>query len=125
MSTDWSWVKAVSSCSVAQKFSELKLDLEGDVEDRNGLVRPGEPTFTIASNGSKVSVSKAYGQTLSTVTFSMVEKGVSVRNDDGLIFEATLTINDQRECRFKIGEQELESWQMRKRALWELFFETS
>ena len=123
--TEWSWVKAVSSCSVAQKFSELKLDLERDVEDRNDLVRPGEPTFTIASNGSKVGVSKAYGKTLSTVIFSMIDKGISVRDDDGLIFEDMLTINDQRECRFKIGEQELEPWQMRKRALWKLFFESA
>src|ERR1035441_7479727 len=107
-SPQWSWVKAIASCSVAQKFSELKLDLERDVEDRNSLVQPGEPTFTIASNGSKVGISKAYGKALSTVTFSMTDKGISVRDDDGLIFEAALTINDQRECRFKVGEQRSE-----------------
>jgi len=48
-----------------------------------------------------------------------------VNDKDGKkILEATLTLNDSGECRVKIGGQEYELWQMRKKALENLFFKT-
>jgi hypothetical protein len=55
----------------------------------------------------------------------MHKNGISVRKDEGVMFEVMLTLNNEGMCRYKINGQECESWQMRKRALWKLFFETA
>jgi len=64
--------------------------------------------------------------THAAIKFSNTGKALCVHaEDDTLILEATLTLNDQRQCRFKLNGQEYESWQIRKRALQKLFFETA
>ena len=69
----------------------------------------------------------AWGGDRSTerVEFCRCEKTIQVNDKDGKkILEATLTLNDSGECRVKIGGQEYELWQMRKKALENLFFKT-
>ena len=119
----WSWVKAVALCSVGKMFDELKLDLKRDVGERNDL-RAGEPyMFTATPKNGDVIVSLDGNHIHHSVTFSMHKMGITVRNDDGAMFEAALALNDEGECRYKVNGQECEPWQMRKRALSNLFFE--
>jgi 16S rRNA U1498 N3-methylase RsmE len=64
-------------------------------------------------------------QTGHTVSVKFARSGneISVLNDDGSIrFKATVTINNDRECRLLVNGQELEEWQFRKMALEPLFF---
>jgi hypothetical protein len=122
----WSWVKAVGLCSVGKVFDELKLDLKRDVEERNGLLTAAEPyKFTSTPRNGDVIVSLDGNNRHHSVTFSMHTQGITVRSDDGTTFEASLTLNDEGECRYRVNGQECEPWQMRKRALWKLFFETA
>jgi hypothetical protein len=82
----WSWVKAVALCSVGKMFDELKLDLKRDVGERNDL-RAGEPyMFTATPKNGDVIVSLDGNNIHHSVTFSMHKYGITVRNDDGLIF---------------------------------------
>ena len=47
-----------------------------------------------------------------SVTFSLAEHAISVRDGDGSpVFDVTLTFNDAGECRLKVKEQERELWQ--------------
>lgn len=123
----WSWVNTAALCSVGKMFDELKLDLKRDVEERNALLTAAEPyKFTATPKNGVVIVSLDGNNVHHSVAFSMSKDGIAVSNDtDGVMFVAALALNDEGACRYKVNGQECGSWQMRKRALWKLFFETA
>jgi hypothetical protein len=121
---DIDWVAALSACSVGAVFEELKQQVRRDVESRNKLRSeyahyvfrfiPEGDTFVVLIEGMKIH---------RTVTFFCRENAIIVQRSKGTPeIEATLTLNDEGECRVKIDGQERELWQMRKMALEELFF---
>jgi hypothetical protein len=56
------------------------------------------------------------------VTFRLIKTEIVVSDDSGKpVFSASLTLNDDGECRFKVADKELDSWQFRKKALEEQF----
>jgi hypothetical protein len=119
-------VKARSSCCAGKIFDQLRRDIARDIEERNAL-RPENAhyAFSLTPDHGKLVVSINTNQLHDLVIFTLTSTGTSVHeHTDKLMFDALLTVNDQRECRFEINGQEYEFWQMRKKALEKLFFET-
>lgn len=121
---DFDWVQARTECSPSAIFERLKISLKTDAKIRTqALIQKGSDYgFSVISEGRSVSVFVQGNNLSRSVVFDLTEDGVSVHTGDKHIAEATLTLNDEGECRLKVGDKELELWQFRKFALEEFFF---
>lgn len=57
------------------------------------------------------------------VDFWLRDDSIRVESSGRNPIDATLTLNDNGQCRFKVGSEELDAWQLMRRALEWLFFE--
>jgi hypothetical protein len=118
------WVTARSSCSLPKVFKELRLQVEEDVKTRNALRPDNSPyEFSVAENGPGFMVILEAKDIHRSVTFSLAEHAISVRDNKGnQMFEVTLTFNDEGECRLNVSKDQRNLWQVRRMALEELLF---
>lgn len=121
---EFSWVRERHSCSAFAMFTKLRLEIEQDVKERNDL-RPEERWygFRVVSSGSTFSVLREGNRISKSATFSIKEGQIVVTDDkDKVVLKASLTLNDEGECKFKIDGKERESWHLRQMVLEEMFF---
>jgi hypothetical protein len=121
---EFNWVRERHSCSAYAIFMKLKLEIEQDVAERNAL-RPEERWygFRVVSHGAAFSVMREGNKISKSATFSIKDDQIVVVDDkDKVVLKASLTLNDDGECRFKIEGKERESWHLRKLVLEEMFF---
>jgi hypothetical protein len=118
------WVTARSSCSLPKIFKELRLQVEEDVKTRNALRPDNSPyEFSVAENGSEFTVILEAKDVRRSVTFSLADHAISVRDDKGdQMFDVTLAFSDDGECRLNAGKEARNMWQVRRMALEELLF---
>jgi hypothetical protein len=122
------WVTARSSCSLPKVFQELRLQAEGDVKTRNGLRPNNSPyEFSVKDNVNEFTVlleAKVEGKDVHrSIIFSLTEHAILVQDERGTqMFEVTLTLNEQGECKLTAGGKERDFWQVRRMALEELLF---
>ena len=118
------WVTERSSCSLPKVFKTLRLQVEEDVKSRNALRPDNSPyEFSLAENAGDFTVRLESKDLHQSVTFSLSEHAMSVRDDKGNpLFTVTLTFTDEGKCRLNVNNQPRELWQVRRMALEELFF---
>lgn len=121
------WVKARGACSLAHMFEQLKTDVHEDVKRRNDMRVNGRDHFyewRVAESPNNIRVVREGGDTFDrrSVGFYLEQGKIVVRDQQQEMFSVTVTLNDQGECKFKIGAEEKESWQIRKKALEEMFY---
>lgn len=123
---EFNWVKVRAECSAEAVFQRLRLSLEVDARSRTDmLLKENAPYgFTTISQGASVSVFIQGGITEPrSIVFTQTADGISVRDgNDKAMMEATLTLNNDGDCRLKVDGKELELWQFRKLALEDFFF---
>lgn len=118
------WVTARSLCSLATVFETLKLQVQQDVETRNKL-RPENAhyKFNFVTKGDRFTVFLEANLPHWSVQFKLSDKSIQIHDEgDNLLMEATVTLNDDGECRLRINGTERELWQVRKTVLERLFF---
>lgn len=122
--SNFDWVKELSSCSLPAVFERLKLEVETDMNARMALRREGDAYgFEMSRTADAFTVFLNSNQRREAVKFTLKAKSIVVSDSSGdEMFEATLTLNDEGECRVKINGQERELWYMRRMALENLFF---
>jgi hypothetical protein len=120
---DFDWVTALLACSPNKVFETLKTEIRRDVEIRNGLLSQyTRYAFTTTGNGENLTVLIESETDHRSVTFSLTKRGISVRDEKGKpILDAAFTLNDKGECRPEIEGKQCEFWQLRMRALKQLF----
>lgn len=117
------WVVERAKCSLEGVFKKLELQVRDDVKEINQL-RP-DHQYIFTPNNVRFSVTSHTGI---SVDFSLTSKAIVISNNDNVLFEATLTLNDDGDCRINLKgkngqqENELQFWQVRRRALEPLFF---
>jgi hypothetical protein len=118
------WVTKRSLCSLPNVFKELRLQVEEDVKIRNALGPNNSPyEFSMEANGDTFTVFLKAKDAHRSVIFSLAEHALLVRDDkDKIMFEVTLSFNDQGDCRLHVNEEERDLWQVRRMALEELLF---
>lgn len=118
------WVTKRSTCSLPKIFKALMLQVEDDVKTRNSLRPNNSPyEFSVEEKGSDFNVILKSGDMQETVAFTLADHAIIVRDDkDNLKLEVTLTFNDRGECKLHLGEEEMELWQVRRKALERLMF---
>jgi len=118
------WVAARSSCSLPKVFKELRLQVEEDVKTRNALRPDNSPyEFSVAESGPGFMVILEAKDVRRSVTFSLAEHAILVRDSKGnQMFDVTLTFDDGGECRLNVNKDRRDLWQVRRMALEELLF---
>lgn len=133
---EFDWVTARFSCSLGSMFKQLELDSKSDVETIKHLVRGrakdtgGSVTqeFEVnSSNGALFSVTvRDTGGSLPSrsVDFALMSNGISVSGNfrSAPKFMASIKLTDQGFCLLAVDGKEMESWQLRRKALGSLFF---
>ena len=115
------WVSVRAKCSMASVFDALKDEVQKDVISQNSL--PDHSKFEVKFNNGSFTVISGDGAVIKAMVFTLTGETIQVKNAARkVLFEAGLTLNDAGECKLKVGDQELELWQFRRRALEELFF---
>jgi hypothetical protein len=118
------WVTERSSCSLPKVFNTLRQQVEQDVKTRNSL-RPNTPTyeFLVTHDTGEFAVLLKAKELQKSVTFSLAENAIQVRDDQGVqVFEVTLTFDDTGNCRLNVNAQERHFWQVRRMALEDLMY---
>jgi hypothetical protein len=123
------WVTERSSCTLPKVFAALRQQVEADVKTRNDLRPNNAPyEFSLTVDTTEFTVHFKAKEVQRSVTFSLGEREIAVRNNDnhndkdGATFKVTLIFNDQGECRLLADEKEREYWQIRRMALEDLMF---
>jgi len=115
------WVAVRAKCSISHVFDSLKDEVQKDVQAQNSL--QNHPKFEVKIVGNSFTVISGDGGGIRAVVFALAGKTIQIKNGDRqILFEAAITLNDTGECKLKVDNKELESWQVRRRALEELFF---
>ena len=131
ISQDLNWVKELSKCSVREIFSSLHQGAEVDAKEANVSRKerfPGYPIipFAVTSNeqGNHFVVHEQ-GNTAKLVRFSLDTDRIVIFAN-GVEYVVRPTLNNRGECKLRINgeEEELEGWQVRRRVLERLFFES-
>jgi len=125
---EFNWVTARNACSVVAMFIQLKDEVLADLNCAKELFKGSGRSFDFKAGRDKFTVFEGIGP-LRTVAFSLNDTRTAILvehdNGDGSQDEAihvTLTLNKERQCRFMVKGEELESWQLRKKVLERLFF---
>ncbi len=118
------WVTQRSQCSLPKIFKTLRQEIEQDVKTRNALRPANSPyQFSVTENGSDFSVVLKLNDVRTSVTFSLTDHTIVVRDDKNKTqFEVTIAFDDEGACKFYVNEEERHMWQVRRMALDELMF---
>ena len=121
------WVTMRSSCSLPKIFKELRLEVEEDIKTRNALRPNNSPyEFSVSEKGQDFTVLLDAKDLKQSVTFSLADHAILVRDDKGnQVLEMTLKFDDHGECKLYVNGQERESWQVRRMALEDIMFRGS
>lgn len=127
---DFDWVRARKLCSLGTAFEALKLAVKSDIETRNAMRGPSIPDvptafmykFEMASGSTSFTVILTGHRIHEAVTFVLTDAGIEVQSQNAKMFTATVSLNDEGECAFVVDGHERQSWQVRKLALEQLFF---
>ena len=126
MSNDFDWVTARHNCSIVSVFKSLEVAAEENVRTRNSLKSQNDHfRFTFQPQQSEsFFVQRQTSNSILYIVFNLRDSFISVCNKSGKeLFRAIPTLNNDRECRLKVNGEELEIWQVLRKALESLFFE--
>jgi hypothetical protein len=118
------WVTERSSCSLPKVFTALRIQIEEDVKTRNALRPNNSPyEFSVVENGGDFRVLLKTKEAHKSVTFSLAEHAILVRDDKGdAMFEVTILFSVEGKCKLHVDAEERDFWQVRRMALEELMF---
>jgi hypothetical protein len=125
---DFDWITTRRKCSLRQMFEELRVAIEKDVSIANGFLKT-EAGFEFKMAGTtdrfRVYIQSPYVDT-GGIAIAIVLSPKSIIVHDGATgtvkFEIGIGLNDDGDCRFIIEGKELDSWQVRRRALEDMLF---
>ena len=128
----FNWVQARSECSVERVFQILAEVVDSDVKAANALNRRGVTFHVNRDARGKLIVARNRdlgGFSDVTIVVFELEPGriVVTRKtaniDDKTLFSAAPSLNEQGQCLLEVAGDQLQLWQVSRRALEDLFFE--
>lgn len=123
------WVQSRANCSLDKTFRVLREMIDNDVKAANGLKRSGV-TFELNEPKGKLMVIRERDLTsikeTACIVFELRSDKITVtERSDGTpkeLFSAVPCLNEEGECLLEVEGQALQLWQVRRRALENLFF---
>ena len=124
------WVNVRASCSLLSMFRSLEVAVITDVEAAQSLPGGNPDRFKFQSHsGKSFSVTRMLDHSVpigDAVVFSCEKDAIHVQwreySSTTPMFTATVTLDNDGNCKFRVGDQSLEQWQVRRMALEKLLF---
>jgi hypothetical protein len=129
------WVRNRHKWSPLKIFTELHKGVEGDVASINELLKENEDVsfrvvsgksnaFSVCRHGPHIpaGTSDATVPEVKCVEFMLTDSGVVIDTPDGNSHNVVPSITDDGEFKMRLGGDDLDCWQLRKRILDDLFF---
>src|SRR5687768_5027468 len=119
------WVGARARCSTNHTFALLVETVDTDVKAMHGI---GNSLFELNRVAvSKIVVSRiaTTGATIESVVFERTQTGVTIKKSESSaqpFLVAKVAVGFDGRCRYEVGGQLLELWQVSQKALEDLFF---
>jgi hypothetical protein len=123
--SDFDWVTIRAGCSALNMFALLKQDAAKNVEAMKAVSKlsGAEIPISFFDNGTSFGAARRTYRGEMGVRFNLYGDEIAVTGlNVDVTFTATLTLNDQGECRFLVDGQTLDRWQVLRRAFEPLFF---
>jgi hypothetical protein len=114
----WDWVEARAACSARQFFERLYLGAQANLATRTRLLTADEHGPRMAFQHTATPQAFSVFTRLDTgpvVRVRVDGPQISIDGDDA--FAGTVTLDDQGRCRLRVGTEDLDEWQVLKRAL--------
>ena len=119
---DFDWVTTRHKCSLVQMFEAMKVMAERNVATRNALIAGGGRTVcSFSTQSTDVFVVTGFGR---GVSFCLCPDSIDVQSDQDTVTHLTLTLTDSADCKLKLGDDNLEPWQVMRRFLEPVLFFT-
>lgn len=123
---DFNWVTARAQCSIISVFLRLKKGVQDDIEAANSVFKDTGREFRIVPDVTSFTVyQEIIPPRRESISFSLNDNNteICVRDEGGTPkFSATVTLNKDKEYRLLVGNDEMEEWRFRQKALEKLFF---
>ena len=122
---NFDWVTARAECSPAEQFHKLRDLAEENVDVQNRqLSSERQPVFKCCSGGRGTFTVFRNAPKGRAVVFTASEDGISIADDGNPdpLCHARLTLDRKGCCKFLVGEEQLDVWQLLHRALESLLF---
>lgn len=128
MAEFYDWVSDRAKCNAIDMFLALKADAERDVKSRNAI-SPADAQYAFRVKSfaeGRFTVTLDWNQGPTTVEFLLDGQEIRIRDGGETVdaIVATVTLNNDKECRLVVKGEELERWQVRRMALERLLFGT-
>jgi len=123
--SDFDWVTVRAGCSALNMFGLLKQDAQKNVEAIKAATKlqGSEMPVSFFDNDNSFGVVRRTYVGEIGVRFNLYQDEIRIESQGVKVsFTATLTLNDDGECRFMVDAQTLDRWQVMRRALEPLFF---
>ena len=119
---DFDWVEARHNCSIRVEFEKLRRDVEKATEQHKKLTLD-DARFEFHDEGDLLVV-QCFPRHGDETGAAFARKNGSIEVDAATRFTVSLTLNDDGECRYRIGDgpQEYLRWQVIRRVLQPIFF---
>lgn len=117
---NFNWVKARGECSLPAVFTQLLLEAQDNVAERNRLLTKTEAEFVLtAEDGTAFTVHR---RSMPLIAFALSYDYIAIRWPNKAQDKAILTLSNDCECRLKVGEEELDRWQFLRKFLEPILF---
>lgn len=127
---DFNWVKARAACSLLVVFKSLEQGVREDVATIESLTDPRENIqFQVTASSkqfSAVRIDDAVRGIGQSVDFRLgdgvITAHLASNKGEEPLFTASVTLDNEGQCKLRVGDENLEQWQVRRMALETLFF---
>ena len=119
------WVKARAECSLPKVFLRLTTGAKSDVTVRGEIAKAnGEKvTFEASCEGKSLLVTRTESALVVKVEFALKQDAIVVQGNK-VDFKAVAGLNTIGDCTLEVEGVELALWQVRRKALEKLLFDT-
>ncbi len=117
------WVKERAKFTLLKMFKALEKGVELDVNERNAQLEQRNGYFRLEYGSELGDIRRFWvkrDDPKLTVNFRLNRNGLTIRGR-GVDIDTTITVSTDGKCRWVVGDEQLDPWQLRKRALEMLF----
>lgn len=120
------WIRERAKCSLPIVFKELEQGVRDDIETIKKLFPEDPAKYGITTGRNRFDVSVVRDPMVALISdqvgFELSKDRITIRGTNDVALTAELTLNRDGRCKLRVGDDELEQWQVRRMALEKLIF---
>jgi hypothetical protein len=120
------WIQARAKCSLPVAFKQLEQGVRDDIEAIQKLYPEDTTQYAITTGRNRFDISIVREPMTALISdqvgFELSKDRITINGTNDVAFSAQLTLNHEGRCKLRVGDDELEQWQVRRMALEKLIF---